>query len=50
MNKKETSNLKEVRNQNYQDEKMNTSQRQKKNLKQKIYITFAFQESITLIL
>jgi len=30
MNKKETSNLKEVRNQNYQDEKMNTSQRQKK--------------------
>jgi len=30
MNKKETSNLKEVRNQNYQDEKMNTSQKQKK--------------------
>ena len=30
MNKKETSNLKEVINQNYQDEKMNTSQRQKK--------------------
>ena len=31
MNKKETSNLKEVRNQNYQDKKMNTSQNQKKN-------------------
>ena len=30
MNKKETSNLKEVRNQNYQDKKMNTSQKQKK--------------------
>ena len=30
MNKKETSNLKEVRNQNYQDKKMNTSENQKK--------------------
>ena len=30
MNKKETSNLKEVRNQNYQDKKMNTPQKQKK--------------------
>ena len=30
MNKKETSNLKEVRNQNYQDKKMNTSQKTKK--------------------
>ena len=30
MNKNKTSNLKEVRNQNYQDKKMNTSQNQKK--------------------
>ena len=30
MNKKETSNLKEVRNQNFQDKKMNTSENQKK--------------------
>ena len=30
MNKKETRNLKEVRNQNYQDEKMNTSENLKK--------------------
>ena len=30
MSEKETSNLKEVRNQNYQDKKMNTSQKQKK--------------------
>ena len=30
MNKKETSNLKEVRNQNYQDKKMNTSEKSKK--------------------
>ena len=30
MNKKETSNLKEVRNQNYQDKKMNNSENQKK--------------------
>jgi len=30
MNNKETSNLKEVRNQNYQDKKMNTSQNSKK--------------------
>ena len=30
MNKKETSNLKEVRNQNYQDKKMNTSENSKK--------------------
>ncbi len=30
MNKKETSNFKEVRNQNYQDKKMNTSENQKK--------------------
>ena len=30
MDKKETSNLKEVRNQNYQDNKMNTPQKQKK--------------------
>ena len=37
MNKKETSNLKEVRNQNYQDKKMNTSQNQKKR-KRKIFL------------
>ena len=30
MNKNKTSNLKEVRNQNYQEKKMNTSQNQKK--------------------
>ena len=30
MDKKDTSNLKEVRNQNYQEKKMNTSQKQKK--------------------
>ena len=30
MNKKETSNLKEVRKQNYQDKKMNTSENQNK--------------------
>ena len=30
MDKKETSNLKEVRSQNHQDKKMNTSQKQKK--------------------
>ena len=30
MNKKETSNLKEVRNQNYQDKKMNNSENSKK--------------------
>ena len=30
MNKKETNNLKEVRNQNYQDKKMNNSENQKK--------------------
>ena len=30
MNKKETSNLKEVRNQNYQNKKMNSSENQKK--------------------
>ena len=30
MNKKETSNLKEVRNQNYQDKKMNNSENPKK--------------------
>ncbi len=30
MNKKETSNSKEVRNQNYQDKKMNTSENSKK--------------------
>ena len=30
MNKKETSNLKEVRNQNYQDKKMNTPENPKK--------------------
>ena len=30
MNKKEKSNLKEVRNQNYQDKKMNTTENQKK--------------------
>ena len=30
MDKKDTSNLKEVRNQNYQDKKMNTSENQKK--------------------
>ena len=30
MNKNKTSNLKEIRNQNYQEKKMNTSQNQKK--------------------
>ena len=30
MDKNETSNLKEVKNQNYQDKKMNSSQKQKK--------------------